>query len=146
MFETARKYSERTYYNKTDLEKEMDYYLVDPLWHEIEQYRSLFRQEFPLQGKKTYLIRNPLVNDTMAITQEWLLAWLMKHQESSDVDIDLFWLKEAERERFTRLLVKMRYDKEMNRFSQYRRWNTAAPAVRSPTADTLRARRRSPPM
>ncbi len=114
MFETARKYSESTYYNKTDLEKEMDYYLVDPLWHEIEQYRSLFRQEFPLQGKKTYLIRNPLVNDTMAITQEWLLAWLMKHQESSDVDIDLFWLKEAERERFTRLLVKMRYDKEMN--------------------------------
>lgn len=113
MFETARKYSETTYYNKADLEKEMDFYLVDPLWREIEQYRQLFRQEFALQGKKTYLIRNPLVNDTMAQTQELMLAWLMKHQESSQSEIDLFWLKEDEKERFTRLLVKMRYDKEI---------------------------------
>lgn len=113
MFETARKYSEIMYYKKADLEKEMDYYLVDPLWHEIEQYRSLFRQEFPLSGKKTYLIRNPLVNDTMAWTQEWMLAWLMKHQDPGYSEIDVFWLKEEEKARFSRLLVKMRYDKEI---------------------------------
>ena len=60
MFETAKKYSEQVYYNKADLEKEMDFYLVDPLWHEITQYRSLFRHEFPIKEKKTYLIRNCL--------------------------------------------------------------------------------------
>lgn len=53
MFETAKKYSEQVYYNKADLEKEMDFYLVDPLWHEITQYRSLFRHEFPIKEKKT---------------------------------------------------------------------------------------------
>ena len=35
MFETTKKYSEQVYYNKADLEKEMDFFFVFPLWHEI---------------------------------------------------------------------------------------------------------------
>lgn len=114
MFETAKKYSEQAYYNKTDLEKEMDFYLVDPLWHEIVQYRSLFRHEFPIKDKKTYLIRNPHVNDQMAATQNLLFEWLLLHKEDPDKEYDLFWLKEDEQLRFLRLLVKLRYDHYLN--------------------------------
>lgn len=110
MFETAKKYSEQVYYNKSDLEKEMDFYLVDPLWREIVQYRSLFRHDFPIKDKKTYLIRNPHVNDQMAATQDLLFEWLLAHKDEADKEYDLFWLKEEEQLRFLRLLVKMRYD------------------------------------
>ncbi len=114
MFETAKKYSEQVYYNKADLEKEMDFYLVDPLWHEITQYRSLFRHEFPIKEKKTYLIRNPHVNDQMSATQNLLFEWLLLHKEDPDKEFDLFWLKEEEQLRFLRLLVKLRYDHSLN--------------------------------
>lgn len=114
MFETAKKYSETTYYRKIDLEQEMEHYLVEPLWHEISQYRSFFRQEFSLLGKKTYLIRNPHVNDLMAQTQERWIQWLLAHQEEPHSKVDLFWLKEEEQLRFSSLLVKLRYDKGMN--------------------------------
>ena len=106
MFETARKYSEYAYYNKEDLEKEMDHYLVEPLWAEIEKYRSFFRFEFPLQNKKSYLIRNPHVIDQMAITQEMMQGWLCTHGEIQDAQVDTFWLKEEEQHRFSRLFVR----------------------------------------
>ncbi len=114
MFETAKKYSEQVYYNKADLEKEMDFYLVDPLWQEIIQYRSLFRHDFPIKDKKTYLIRNPYVNDQMALTQDLMFEWLLAHKDDPDKEYDLFWLKEEEQLRFLRLLVKMRYDHFVN--------------------------------
>lgn len=114
MFETAKKYSEITYYNKEALEQELEHYLVEPLWNEINQYRSLFKQDFPLLGKKTYLVRNPLVNDTMAQLQEMFFQWLTIHQEEPYRDLDLFWLKEQEQLRFASLYAKMRYDKKID--------------------------------
>lgn len=114
MFETAKKYSETMYYRKTDLEQEMDHYLVEPLWHEISQYRSFFRQDFPIREKKTYFIRNPHVNDLMAQTQELMLQWLLEHKEEHAKDVDGFWLKEEEQLRFSSFLIKMRYDKGMS--------------------------------
>ncbi|MCI8540060.1 MAG: hypothetical protein HFE68_04825 [Erysipelotrichaceae bacterium] len=114
MFETARKYSEYAYYNKEDLEKEMDHYLVEPLWAEIEKYRSFFRFEFPLQNKKSYLIRNPHVIDQMAITQEMMQGWLCTHGEIQDAQVDTFWLKEEEQHRFSRLFVKLCYDHSLS--------------------------------
>ncbi len=110
MLETAIKYSEHAYYNKRDLEQEMDHYLVEPLWAEIEKYRSYFRLEFPLQNKKTYLTRNPHVNDAMILTQEMMMGWLLSHPEGNDVPMDTFWLKDEEQHRFSRLYVKLRYD------------------------------------
>lgn len=114
MYETARKYSEYAYYSKQELEREMDHYLVEPLWAEIEKYRSFFRMEFPLANKKTYLIRNPHVNDTMALTQEMMMGWLLEHPEGKEKAIDTFWLKDEEQHCFSRLYVKLRYDRTMD--------------------------------
>ncbi|MCI9524933.1 MAG: hypothetical protein HFF01_07830 [Erysipelotrichaceae bacterium] len=114
MFETAKKYSETTYYNKQALEQELEHYLVEPLWNEITQYRQLFKQDFSIHGKKTFLVRNPLVNDTMAQLQELFFQWLSIHQEDPYCELDLFWLKEQEQLRFASLYAKMRYDKKMD--------------------------------
>lgn len=96
MFETAQKYSEYKYYRKKDLEKEMDHYLVEPLWHEILQYRNFFKVPFPMKQKQTYLIRNPYVNDCMCRTQELLYAYCNAHAHQRIEEIDCFWLKQDE--------------------------------------------------
>lgn len=106
MFETAQKYSEMAYYSKQDIERELDHYLVDPIWHEICQYREMFRYEFPLQDKKTYLIRNPLVNDSIFRTQEMIRQYLMQPKEDIS-NIDIFWLQEAEVECFKHTITQM---------------------------------------
>lgn len=96
MFETAQKYSEQAYYSKQELEQELDHYLVEPMWHEICQYRSLFQREFPMQDKKTYIVYNPLVVNTLARTQELMFRYNKRHLHEPLHDLDFFWLKEEE--------------------------------------------------
>lgn len=68
MYETTRKYSEQIYCTKEDILKEMESYLVDPIWQEIKVYRSFFRHDLHLNEKPYYLIRNALVvNQTLQI-------------------------------------------------------------------------------
>lgn len=113
MFETAKKYSETNYYRKTDLEAELDHYLIEPIWHEVTQYRAFFQQRFPLKGKQTYIVRNPLVNDMIAYTQELLFGWLYQHLECpiSESNMKPGYLSESEQLQYSSLLIKMRYDK-----------------------------------
>lgn len=107
MFETAQKYSEQAYYSKEDLENELDHYLVEPLWHEICQYRSFFQREFPLHDKKTYLVYNPYVVNAMARTQELMIRYVRKHFQEPLHDLDYFWLREEEVWRFQALLIQL---------------------------------------
>lgn len=96
MFETIQKYSEQAYYSKADLEKELDSYLVEPLWHEICQYRSYFQKEFCIHEKKTFLVYTPSVVDAMAKTQEWIHRYVKQHLHEPLQELDCFWLKEEE--------------------------------------------------
>lgn len=96
MFETAKKYSEQAYYSKADVEKELDHYLVEPMWHEICQYRSLFQKEFPIHEKKTYIVYNRYVVDAIARTQECMIRYMRNHWNEPLHDLDYFWLREEE--------------------------------------------------
>lgn len=68
MYETARKFSEQVYYTKDDLLKEMDSYLVEPIWQEIKAYRAFFRRDFHFSEKPYYIVQNPsFANKTLRI-------------------------------------------------------------------------------
>lgn len=114
MFETTRKYSEMRYYDKQELAEEMDHYMVDPIWHEICQYRSFFRYELPIQGKQTYLVRNCLVNDRMASVQEGCIAWHEQHLQECKASLSFPFLTESQMLAYASLYVRMKYDKGMD--------------------------------
>ncbi len=82
MYETARKYSELKYYSKKELSELMDYYVLEPVWKEIETYRSFFRYELPFHEKTYYLTRNPLVMNKILQVQELLYQYAIHHQEN----------------------------------------------------------------
>lgn len=107
MFETAQKYSEITYYSKEAIAKELNYYMVEPVWNEVYKYREMFRINFPMQDKNSYLIRNPLVNDTMMRLQEELLIYLRNHQEEPLKAMDTFWLANEEKSIFHCFLTQL---------------------------------------
>lgn len=111
MYETAQKYSELAYYSKQDVAKEMDHYLVEPIWHEIEQYRSLFKVCFPIKGRATYLVRNPFVNNQIAQTQEMLQAYILRHKDEQMQKPDVFWLRQKEIYTFESLFIQLKYQK-----------------------------------
>ena len=48
MFEETRKYTEETYRTKDELaeELELEGVVLEAVWKQIEEYRSLFRREF----------------------------------------------------------------------------------------------------
>ncbi len=83
MYETARKYSELKYYSKKELSELMDYYVLEPVWREIETYRSFFRYEFTFHEKTEYLTRNPLVINTILQVQELLYQYAIHHHDDN---------------------------------------------------------------
>lgn len=84
MFETAKRYSEQTYYRKMDLMREMDYHIVAPIWEEVKSYRSIFRIEYPIF--QCYLVHNPCMLHMLMKTQHKLMQYVLLTKQEVNVD------------------------------------------------------------
>lgn len=75
MFEATKKYSEEHYIDKEQLKRELDPYLVDPVWEEIQKYRRIFRVEYVFLEGKGYITWNRLTSfqllKSMQIIEQW---------------------------------------------------------------------------
>lgn len=105
MYETARKYSELKYYSKKELSELMDYYVLEPVWKEIETYRSFFRYELYFYEKTYYLTQNPLVINKLLHVQEQLYQYALHHQKNT-INIEENFLSENEKEALQRYLLQ----------------------------------------
>lgn len=103
MYETAQKYSEQRYLTKAKLAQEIDSYLLEPIWQEVKNYRSLFRYDLQIHQKPYYLTRNPLTINKILQVEE-----LMRRYEDTQTErFDYYcpYLDEEENQHYQQYLI-----------------------------------------
>lgn len=75
MFEMAIKYSSDNYFEKEELQSQIDSHLFFPIWENIIEYRKLFQLEFHYQSKTYHMYHVPFVTQMMMQTYESMLQF-----------------------------------------------------------------------
>lgn len=84
MLTIIKKYSEDAYFRKEDLAKELDHYIVDTVWSEIERYREQFRMDVSFCEQRHFVVLNRKVLFELMKTQQMWYTYQQRLQESSD--------------------------------------------------------------
>lgn len=96
MYETTRKYSEEQYCSKEEVEKDFQDLILENVWKQICEYRTIFRNELLYDKHQYYIILNPYVLKQMEACNQFIFK-LQMYEKKKTIIPTIFTLYEQTR-------------------------------------------------